>query len=141
MDRVDLKAVARYVVIIILTSSLWLAVLMGRDALLKPCELSCVTFMDYVAHDPYCMVDPVCVSPLHSQHRNILNKGRVSQWDGVIQDGNAGMYGTGLHALAIPNYIIFLDRRRYSNCPSGRLGATTKDRSTSNDSSLYLVSP
>ena len=88
----------------VLTFALWLAFVLVQGKLTDPCmEGSCHSFAAYERHDPFCIIDPTCVSPFY---RDTLPT--IPHWEGVIVfDGLSG-WGNGRHVLALPNYIAFI---------------------------------
>jgi hypothetical protein len=105
-----LKVSAPYILVSMLTVAAWLGVMELRGMQTSSCSNSCQTFTSYVRHDPYCVIDPACISPFYNP--DWARKGTTPQfmphWQGLAWLGEAGTYGTGLHMLAIPNYIGFM---------------------------------
>jgi hypothetical protein len=86
-----------------------------RDARLQrgedPCGSKChQTFSVHERHDPYCIIDPACISPFYSSTWDQVGTDPqfMPHWQGLEWLGEAGTYGTGLHMLAIPNYMLFM---------------------------------
>jgi hypothetical protein len=92
-----------YTLTVMLTMLVWFAFRGGEDALAAPCATSCHSFGAYEAHDPFCIVDPTCVSPFYRQATEATH-----YWQGPLALNSALMYGKGFRELALPNYAAFL---------------------------------
>lgn len=70
-----------------------------RDGV-KAVETSC-TFASFQARDPYCLIDPTCLSP-------IVLDDSSSSWRGTAVVGDPSLVSTqALTMLALPNFVLF----------------------------------
>lgn len=97
---------------IIATVAIWFGVMQLRsipDGWAGPCDAT-HSFASCELHDPYCIVDPVCMSPFYKPTWTNADADLQSMphWQGLVWLGESGTYGTGLRMLAIPNYLIFM---------------------------------
>jgi hypothetical protein len=99
-----------FLAVITMTTLCWFGVQQLRAAGSDSCHDDCRTFGSYVQHDPYCAVDPVCVSPFYdpSWVRRGVEPQNMPHWRGLAWLGESGTYGTGLRMLSIPNYVGFM---------------------------------
>jgi hypothetical protein len=102
-----LPTITLYVVVVSVTFALWAGTQALRIYLLTPCDNqpTCITPLDYYRHDPYCIVDPACVSPLYRPYAN-----GAQDWTGVFgwRLGEGQLPPTATRALALPNFVAFL---------------------------------
>jgi hypothetical protein len=84
----------------------WVATFYFRAALFAPCSnYGCYSFSEYVKNDQFCALDPTCVSPFYK-----AGIPGVQNWVD-LQSARlpAGQQSPdGVHALAIPNYVLFM---------------------------------
>lgn len=77
-------------------------VLHGR--LTESCVHRCSAFLQYELRDPYCILDPTCVSPG-------LSRSEVHSYHGGMGlawiDDKSVLYGHGLSSLAKLNFVLF----------------------------------
>ena len=102
-----LRVLTPYLVVVLLTSLIWLGSFYLRNHMLAPCANTgqCTTFLDYSTHDPFCIFDPTCVSPLYNPARD---SGYAVRWQGIRWVADPLLIsGSGLQMLAIPNCIAF----------------------------------
>lgn len=95
-----------YLLVVALTACLWIGSFYLRDRMLAPCTDAgqCTTFVDYSMHDPFCILEPTCVSPFY----NPSWSGGAPHWQGLRWiDDSLLISGSGLTMLAIPNLILF----------------------------------
>lgn len=96
-----------YVVVAFVTFALWTGTQALRIYLLTPCDNqpTCITPLDYYRHDPYCIIDPACVSPLYRPYVS-----GVQDWTGVSgwRLGEGQLPPPATRALALPNLAAFL---------------------------------
>lgn len=100
----------RYVLVVLLTAGIWAGFLTLRGALVESCHDNCQTFAAYARHDPYCAIDPACMSPLYRPGwtRNGTDPQFMPHWQGLAWLDGLGTYDSGLHMLAVPNYVFFM---------------------------------
>jgi hypothetical protein len=102
-----LLAALPYLMALVLTGCVWLGFFSLQDHMLAPCDEvgRCTSFIDYSLHDPFCILDPTCVSPLY----NPSWSGYAPHWQGLrwVTDPLL-VSGSGLTMLAIPNYLLFM---------------------------------
>jgi len=101
------SVVTPYVVIASVTFALWAGTLALRIYLLTPCDdqPTCISPLDYYRHDPYCIIDPACVSPLYKPYAS-----GAQDWTGVSgwRLGEGQLPPPATRALALPNFAAFL---------------------------------
>ncbi len=90
-----------------MTAIIWMGFQVARRNAQAPCDMSsrCTVFLDYLGRDPYCVVDPTCVSPFYNPDW----ESGAPHWQGfawlddrLLSDGN------GFDMLAPFNYILFM---------------------------------
>ncbi len=100
-----LKSITPFLLVAILSTAGWTAFLGLRGALLWPCQVSCTTLSDYMTYNPFCVIDPTCISPLYE-----ATKSGSQDWVGLqAPQLSLGQHlPPGTRALALPNYILFM---------------------------------
>jgi hypothetical protein len=102
-----LPTITPYVVVVSITFVLWTGIQVPRLFLLTSCDnqLTCITPLDYYRHDPYCVIDPACVSPLYKPYED-----GPQDWTGVSgwRLGEGQRPPPATRALALPNLAAFL---------------------------------
>jgi hypothetical protein len=103
-----LGSAARYALILTLVLALWFGSLYIRNRMLAPCSDPgrCTAFVDYSLHDPFCLIDPTCVSPFYNP---AWSGGVAPHWQGLqwVTDPLL-ISGNAVTMLAVPNYIVFM---------------------------------
>lgn len=99
-----------YTLVVLFVAGAWVGLLALRGTLVESCNGNCQTFATYVRHDPYCAIDPACISPFYAPVRTSAETSPQStpRWQGLAWLAGSGTYDTGLHMLAVPNYIFFM---------------------------------
>lgn len=103
-----------YVAAVIATTLIWFGVMDFRATQYAdwtgPCQNANRTLSQCARHDPYCVVDPACMSPFYkpTYTRRGITPQFMPHWQGLYWLGEAGTYGTGPNMLAIPNYALFM---------------------------------
>jgi hypothetical protein len=95
-----------YVLVVVLTVVIDWGLLNLRAALTASCPHGRQTFSTYVRCDPYCIVDPACMSPLYKP--TWTDPRFAPHWQGLAWLGESAAHGSGLRMLAIPNYLFFM---------------------------------
>jgi hypothetical protein len=83
----------------------WLGYWLLGSALLDQCRSSCSNATQYFERDPFCLIDPTCVSPLYRPYDPT-----PQHWVGSEASRlSAGQEpSTGWQSFAITNYVLFL---------------------------------
>jgi hypothetical protein len=102
-----LTTITPYIVVVSVTFVLWVGTQAPRVFLLTYCDNqpTCITPLDYYRHDPYCIIDPACVSPLYKPYED-----GAQDWTGVSgwRLGEGQLPPPATRALALPNLAAFL---------------------------------
>lgn len=87
-----------------MTVGLWFAAHFAQVRMMRSCNAVC-DFWGYERVDPFCIIDPVCVSPFYRSGYD-----GIESWTGVNGWSLPGgqMPAPGDRVLAIPNYIAYM---------------------------------
>ena len=99
------KNLAQYFIVALLTFVVWGGFWVARAALLEPCIGTCGPFEEYESREPFCIIDPACVSPFYKPSAI-----GIQNWAGS-ESWNLGMGqypAPSTSTLAVPNYVLFL---------------------------------
>lgn len=104
-----LRIAGLYGLVVVATALLWWGLLSLRFSGAASTGTN-ESFSTYVWHDPYCIVDPACMSPFHKSTDGlpIDDLSAIPHWQGFEWLGQQGALGIGLEALAIPNLVLFV---------------------------------
>lgn len=106
MSHVLTRRVVRcWLGVVVAALVVWVAGWMIQLPLLSACDGDCTTFGDYVGRDPFCAIDPTCISPLYNpQAIGVQNWVGLDGWR--LELGQ--LPAPGDKALAPPNYALFM---------------------------------
>jgi hypothetical protein len=98
-------------IVVLATALFWAALFYIRLPIIKQCVVAesmsdsdCTPFQ-ILSHDPYCIIDPVCVSPFYRASADEM----VPRWQGTVTnllDPSLGGHG-GYQAFALVNFALF----------------------------------
>lgn len=101
-DRI--KQFALVALAIIVSCALWFALTSLRGRQQDHCQRTdCRTGIGYIAHDPYCLVDPVCAAPYYDARH-----AKPAHWQGMAWLHGDSLDGWGLRVLSPFNYALFV---------------------------------
>lgn len=89
---------------VVITVGLWFGAHFAQVRMMRSCNAVC-NLWEYERVDPFCIIDPVCVSPFYrSGYDGVENWTGVNGWS--LPGGQ--MPAPGDRVLAIPNYVAYM---------------------------------